>query len=91
VSGADDGQGAPTDVAAMRAALDERDVAFGMDRLAWLLRAGAGALARDGISVEPETPAPALKPKRPRRPSPSRLAKWEAAWQAEQGDDEVES
>jgi hypothetical protein len=34
-------------------------------------------------SERPEAPKPVAKP-RPRRPSPSRLAKWEAHWQAEQ-------
>lgn len=34
----------------------------------------------------PPTPAP--KPPRTRRPSPSRLAKWEAQWQADAAEDD---
>lgn len=40
--------------------------------------------------AEPEA-APAPARKRVRRPSPRRLTKWEAQWQAEQADGEAES
>lgn len=49
----------------------------------------AAAPIEPATSVEPSPPAP--KPKRTRRPSPSKLAKWEAAWQAEQAAAESES
>lgn len=80
----DDERTTPPDAATLRAALDERDVAFAMDRLARLLRAGGAGISEAGISLESAPPAPAAKPKRATRPNPSRLAKWEAAWQAEQ-------
>jgi hypothetical protein len=41
-------------------------------------------LIRLRATVESAQAAPLPKPKRTRRPSPSKLAKWEAAWQAEQ-------
>ena len=54
-------------------------------------RAAWNALWRMLLAAPPhraEPPAPQMK--RTRRPSPSRLAKWEAAWQAER-DAEAES
>jgi hypothetical protein len=38
-------------------------------------------------AAEPEPAAPPAPKQRKARPKPSRLAKWEASWQAEQGDE----
>jgi len=42
-------------------------------------------------TAAPEPPVPQPKPKRTRRLSPSSIAAFEAQWQAEHADDEVES